>query len=264
MPVPRQQPVGRFLSGSANPARETRPDGDSRKLGEILAERIEDEIVSSGWPVGTVLGSEAELIERYRVSRAVFREAMRIVDHHGVAEMRRGPGGGLVVAEPDLGAVTRAVALQLEYARIQPQQVLEARAALEVDCARLAAERVDDTGAQRLRSLLADEQRRILATRRGGRARGDLPSHDFHLLLAELSGNPAMHLFVQMINRVLGDQTPPVRSLAVVAKEVHHVHSRIAEAVLAGDPAAAGRRMARHLASVTEFVCAAGVAQPVG
>ena len=26
--------------------------------------------------------------------QAVFREAMRIVDHHGVAEMRRGPRGG--------------------------------------------------------------------------------------------------------------------------------------------------------------------------
>ena len=71
-----------------------RKDGDSRKLGEILAERIEDEIVVSGWAVGTVLGSEAELTEKYGVSRAVFREAMRIVDHHGVAEMRRGPGGG--------------------------------------------------------------------------------------------------------------------------------------------------------------------------
>ena len=68
-----------------------------RKLGEQLAERVEEEIIASGWPVGKVLGSEAELIERYGVSRAVFREAMRIVDHHGVAEMRRGPGGGLVV-----------------------------------------------------------------------------------------------------------------------------------------------------------------------
>ena len=78
---------------------------DGRKLGEVLAERIEDEIIERGWPVGQVLGSEADLIEKYDVSRAVFREAMRIVDHHGVAEMRRGPGGGLVVAAPDLEAV---------------------------------------------------------------------------------------------------------------------------------------------------------------
>ena len=31
-----------------------RKTGDSRKLGEILAERIEDEIIAAGWPVGTV------------------------------------------------------------------------------------------------------------------------------------------------------------------------------------------------------------------
>ena len=78
--------------------------GRGRKLGEQLAERVEEEIIASGWPVGKVLGSEAELIERYGVSRAVFREAMRIVDHHGVAEMRRGPGGGLVVVAPKADA----------------------------------------------------------------------------------------------------------------------------------------------------------------
>jgi DNA-binding FadR family transcriptional regulator len=37
----------------------TRP-ARGRKLGEQLAERVEEEIIASGWPVGKVLGSEAE------------------------------------------------------------------------------------------------------------------------------------------------------------------------------------------------------------
>src|SRR5262245_23478861 len=94
-----------------------------RKMGEVLAERIENEIVASGWKVGQVIGSEAELCERYQVSRAVFREAIRLVTHHGVAEMRRGPGGGLVVVEPSIDAAVRAVLLNLEYRSISPSQM---------------------------------------------------------------------------------------------------------------------------------------------
>lgn len=230
-----------------------RKDGDLRKLGEILAERIEDEIISGGWKVGSVLGSEAELVEKYGVSRAVFREAIRIVDHHGVAEMRRGPGGGLVVCTPDLGAMVRAVSLQLHFERIKPEQVLEARRSIEVEVARLAAQRITADGKAQLRELLAAEEQRIKETREQDRSRGDLPSHDFHVLLADLTGNPAMSLFVQMINRVLGEMAPKVNSLEETAAEVHRIHVRIAEAVLAGDADAAVRRMDRHLASVKPF-----------
>ena len=106
------------------------PRSSGRKLGEVLAEQIENEIIERGWPVGQVLGSEAELIGKYNVSRAVFREAMRIVDHHGVAEMRRGPGGGLVVVAPDLDAAIRTVSLHLQFQRVEPAQINEARMAL--------------------------------------------------------------------------------------------------------------------------------------
>jgi DNA-binding FadR family transcriptional regulator len=235
-----------------------RKDGDSRKLGEVLAQHIEDEIILRDWPVGTVLGSEADLIEQYGVSRAVFREAMRIVDHHGVAEMRRGPGGGLVITEPDLGAVVRAVSLQLRFERIQPRQVTEARNALELSCVRLAAQRITPEGVLRIQESLDDEVQRIKGTRRSSRVKGDLPSHDFHVLIADLTGNPAMTLFVQMISRVLGEQAPRLQSLDRVAHEVHQVHTRIAEAVIAGDADTAERRMARHLESVMDYLVPPG------
>jgi DNA-binding FadR family transcriptional regulator len=227
--------------------------GDPRKLGEILAERIEDEISAAGWPVGTVVGSETELLEKYGVSRAVFREAIRIVDHHGVAEMRRGPGGGLVVSSPDLDAVVRAVSIQLRYEQIRPEQVIESRRALEVECARLAAQRISSEGRDILKAFLSAEEQRINQTRKAGRRKGDLPSHDFHLLLADLTGNPAMRLFVQMINLALGEQAPMSPSLPEVASEVHRVHARIADAVLAGDAETAARRMGRHIDAVMDY-----------
>ena len=45
-------------------------------LASVIARRIEDDVVERGWPVGEVLGSETDLLERFGVSRAVFREAV--------------------------------------------------------------------------------------------------------------------------------------------------------------------------------------------
>ncbi len=232
-----------------------------RKLGEVLAERIENEIIERGWPVGEVLGSEAELIEKYNVSRAVFREAMRIVDHHGVAEMRRGPGGGRVVASPDLAAAIRTVSLHLQFQRIAPEQVNETRLALELTAVRVATERLTPDGADQIRQHLAHEEEDIKRTRELDRAPGDLPTHDFHLLIADLTGNPAMRLMVQIVAQVTGVLSPRSVSLEDTASEVHRVHLRIAEAMLAGDADAAERRMRRHLETVLRYLTGDDAAQ---
>src|SRR6266545_1910401 len=91
-------------------------NGAPSKLAATTATRIVQEVVSRGWPVGAVLGSEPELLERYGVSRAVFREAVRLVEHRQVARMRRGPRGGLVVTSPTLESVIDPGAVYLFYA----------------------------------------------------------------------------------------------------------------------------------------------------
>ena len=94
---------------------------------------VYQEVASAGWiwPVGEILGSEAELIDRYGISRAVFREAVRLVEHQHVARMRRGPGGGLVVEEPTVGAVISAVVLYLLRVDATLDEVFDTRLVLE-------------------------------------------------------------------------------------------------------------------------------------
>jgi DNA-binding FadR family transcriptional regulator len=225
-----------------------------RKLGELLAERVEEEIIASGWPVGKVLGSEAELIGHYGVSRAVFREAMRIVDHHGVAEMRRGPGGGLVVVAPKADAAVRTLSLNLEYLDLTPQQINEARLAIELSCVRSAIVNLDDERRARVRAFIDGELDTILAGRESGRTSDDYATNDFHLLIADLTDNPAMRLFVDILSRLTSRHSERASSLEETAHDVHRVHSRIAEAIIAGDVEAAERRMKRHLDSVVHFL----------
>ena len=230
------------------------PATPGRKLGEVLAETIENEIIAAGWQVGDVIGSESELCERYGVSRAVFREAIRIVDHHGVAEMRRGPGGGLVVVAPSIDAAVRTVSLNLEYLDINASQINEARLAIELSCVQSAVENLDDNGERRIRDFLDTEVDRILTGRESGRASDDFASNDFHLLLAELSRNPAMELFVQILSRVTSRHSAPATSLEDTANRVHRAHARIAEAILERDLKTAQRRLKQHLDSVVTYL----------
>src|SRR3954454_8179641 len=121
-------------TASSGPARSvTAPvkDDDPRaKLAQAVAGRLRDDIVASGWPVGSVVGSESDLLARYGISRAVLREAVRLLEYHSVARMRRGPGGGLVVGTPDPQASIDTMALYLEYRKVSAADLVAVRDAV--------------------------------------------------------------------------------------------------------------------------------------
>lgn len=74
-----------------------------------IARRIERDLCGRSWPVGTSWGSHDELRKRYRAGDDSLREAIRILEFNGVARMRSGPGGGLVVDRPPLSLVIASI-----------------------------------------------------------------------------------------------------------------------------------------------------------
>jgi DNA-binding FadR family transcriptional regulator len=216
-----------------------RGERDGRKLAQLVAERLESEIIELGWPVGHGLGSEPELLARLGVSRAVLREAIRMLELHDVATMRRGPNGGLVIKEPAPAAAVRASALNLAFMKASPRDVFEARSVLELRCVELASQRIDEERIAHLRKVLADEQE--------VQEHGDIGSHDLHTALAEASGNPAFVHFVRILTQL---STGRHERSEAVAAEVRIAHTKIVEAVIAGDSAVARHRMQTHLAAI--------------
>jgi DNA-binding FadR family transcriptional regulator len=225
--------------------------GDGRRPGPIpnraiaLARRIRREVVESGWPVGTVLGSEDELARRYNVGRPVLRQAARLLEHQSVAMMRRGPGGGLVVTEPDADSVTEAIALYLQYRDVSAHSVFGARTALELACVQTAAEQLTEPGIARLRAIL---------DREAAAAPADVitRAQDFHTAIAELTGNAAMQLFVRSLGRLTHERTQTPHEPQPQADDVRLAHRLIAEAIIAGDSGLARHRMLRHLQGIAE------------
>ncbi|MEU9271644.1 FCD domain-containing protein [Streptomyces sp. NPDC048251] len=222
------------------------------KLAAQTARRIEATVIRQGWPVGDSLGSEVDLREQLGVSRAVLREAVRLVEHHQVARMRRGPGGGLIVCAPDAGPATRAMVIYLEYVGTSVTDLLKARQLLEPIAAGLAAERITEEGIATLRTTLDSEL-----------SHWDDPSvhsqDPLHPVLGQLSGNPVLHLFIDVLTRLTARYANTSRRVSKAemhaAKETsHREHKAVIDAVIADDGARAQTELTAHLESVAGWI----------
>ena len=218
------------------------------KLAEVVAGRLRDDIAASGWPVGEVVGSEADLLARYGISRAVLREAVRLLEYHSVARMRRGPGGGLVVATPDPQASIDTMALYLEFMKVTAGDLLTVRDAIELGMVSRVTARHDDP-------LIANRLDQAVRWLSEGPVDDQDRADHFHVELAELAGNPVLALFLRILTELWRRHSVTDRVMVGpdAATEVKHVHRRITEAVLAGDEGLARHRMRRHLAALTEW-----------
>ena len=224
------------------------PDPSSKRASRV-ADRIVRDILRAGWPVGTVLGGEAELLERYDVSRAVFRESVRLLEHLGVATTRRGPGGGLIVTAPSTTGVVQAFLVYLTHAGLTLADLTEARVCVERSVARLAAQRADDSDIAALRERAqADRSRDAL----------DANAHNLlHTMVARAAKNPAAELFVDVLGRLNTRFSYPRVSRSAQREALERsgrAHEVLVDAITAGDVALAERRMGRHLEAIGEYL----------
>jgi DNA-binding FadR family transcriptional regulator len=103
-----------------------------QKSAFAAARQIENDIYREGWPAGEVFGDQSDLIHRYGISRAILREAVRLLEDRHIARMRRGPGGGLVVLTICGGTIARTVADYFRMTGVTAAQLQQARIALEI------------------------------------------------------------------------------------------------------------------------------------
>jgi len=209
-------------------------DARERKLGEKVAFAIKRDIAEAGWPVGEVLGNQGELMKRYKVSRSTLREAVRQVERHGVARMRRGIGGGLVVQQPARGSAVLALASYLELAAVKLSELFEARELLEGLMVELACERATDADLARMRALYDQ----LMAGPADDLAQEVKHHFELRSAIAALPRNPALALLIESLYRVTSDMLtvsaddPRLPELARASRKEKRL---LVDALLAGD-----------------------------
>jgi DNA-binding FadR family transcriptional regulator len=212
------------------------------KRGDALARAIRKRIREERLQPGDRLGSEAELLEHYEVSRAALREGVRLLEEHGLVDMRRGLGGGLVVSEPDPDSVVRSASVYLAHLGLTVEQLKEVRMLLEPQGVAWVAERASDDEIAEVTAELVE--RLNLRDAEGANAFRELHEH-----FADLSGNRAIALFTRvMITGAWGLNHRTITALPDDALEsLRHSDTRIVGAINERDPDRAAQLMRDHL-----------------
>ncbi len=89
--------------------------GSKRSLVANAVESLRERIFASA--AGELIGSLPELAKALGVGIVTVQQAARILEHEGLLDVRRGPGGGYFGARPDAAVLERSLAA---YMRSQP------------------------------------------------------------------------------------------------------------------------------------------------
>ena len=212
---------------------------ENRRLYRQIADQIAALIERGEYKVGARLPPERDLAKQLGVSRPSVREALIALEVEGYVEVR--VGSGVYVVGPK--AEDAAQPLSTDSG---PFELIRARWLIEAECAALAAKNA--TKAQ----VRAIEE--ALDAMEAERDKGMMPlgaDRQFHLRIAEASGNSALALVV----RTLWDQ----RTGPLFLRLEHHFdtpalwtvaireHRDIVAAIARHDPAAARGAMRRHM-----------------
>ncbi|SEB48815.1 FadR/GntR family transcriptional regulator [Arthrobacter woluwensis] len=143
-----------------------------------IGTQLREQIMNGTWPIGTKVPGEHDLVKTFGTSRNTVREALRALVHLGLLESR--PGDGTYVrSTSELGAV-----LGRRVTEESTKEVFEVREALEVQAARLAAQRITVEQIDALRALLKERYEGATVT---DRLNADVK---FHHLIVAASDNP--------------------------------------------------------------------------
>jgi DNA-binding FadR family transcriptional regulator len=234
-----------MLSAQRPRADAPRPIKRGAKVAEALAQEIVHEIVSRKLPPGTLLSSEAQMLEDYGVGRGSLREALRILEVHGLITMKPGRNGGPMVIEVGSRDYGRMSTLFFHLGGMTFGQLVEARLILEPMMARLAAER----RGQELVGLADPDMTAV----EDDTAYFDA-TKDFHRGVASMSGNPVLILLCVSLEDIFRDQVNGFLSPSDERKHVLEVHAAVAAAIAQGDADAAERLMREHMQEYADWV----------
>ncbi|MGW3565738.1 FadR/GntR family transcriptional regulator [Streptomyces sp. NPDC000941] len=213
------------------------------KASDVLAAEVRERILSGEFSEGTALPPERQLVEQTGLSRATVREALRILEVERLVRIRPGRGGGAFVHRPGRESLASTVQLVIRGQQIRLEALHETREAIEPACAALAARR---RGEQDLADLDAAHTELVEA---GDDVQRFLRANiRWHHAVAKAGDNELLIGFLSALSESIHAATNLEQFMDARIRELTaRAHTRITEAIRAGDEAAARRRMSRHV-----------------
>jgi len=200
------------------------------------------QLISSGQlKPGDRLPSERALAERFGVGRTYVRDAIRKLEFYGL--LKTSPQSGTYVTGYNIKMLEGILTDIINFNKDDFAAMVEARYYMEINAARLAAQRRTDEDLKLMRAAVEDYDQKI-----SKRLDGVQEDMFFHLKIASATKNPFFESMLLILlpdlirniidKRICGDNR------GVSAMKEHH---EILNAIADRDPDAAALAMAAHL-----------------
>ncbi len=218
---------------------------ERRSIAEQVANRIMAMIKSGNLKSGDRLPTEQQMGIAFGISRPPLREALKALTLMGVLESRQ--GGRYTVTDLSPSRLVAPFNTMLSVADYDVHQQFEARTVVDLELVRLCAERASPELRQRIHKLAVDGrafERDPVAFR--------LLDIEFHQALNTGANNNLLAALAQVLYdlgldvRRTASEVPGVISRSVVQ------HIAVADAIVAGDAAAAVAAYRAHLEHVRD------------
>jgi GntR family transcriptional repressor for pyruvate dehydrogenase complex len=174
---------------------------------EIIANKVRDQIRDGKLRTGDKLPPEREMAQQLGTSRNALREALRSLEHAGLISLHKGARGGAFITDGNPSAVAQSMEDLMHLGGINLANVTEARLSIETAIVEIAAAKGTTAAFDALdRNIDKVEE---LTQARDMDATATL-NMEFHVLLAEATGNPVLVLMMRTLMDLLRSVHRPI------------------------------------------------------
>jgi len=206
---------------------------------ELVVDKITNSIINNELSDGELLPPETQLCEIFGVSRSILREAIRVLASKGLVKVKQ--GYGTLVRVPKIDVPEEAVGTYLKTNTFSLLQIMEIRTPIEIEVAKLAAERRKEMHLQ-----MMEEALQIFHSHSDNVERYANADNDFHRAIIDATGNPLFGIIIRSVMYYLNlSRQLAIRhfGLAVVIEE----HQAILEAIKNKEAITAATKMKEHM-----------------
>ncbi|MBS7262134.1 MAG: FadR family transcriptional regulator [Eubacteriales bacterium] len=166
-------------------------------LYEIVANRIEKSILADSSSVGEKFPSEAQIAEKFKVSRNVVREAYKILQERGLLYIRNGDGA--YVTRPNKNVLIKDINRFIQMNNAGISELYQVRFILEIAAVGIAVETISEENLAKLADIIGQMEAVCLHDKELWSSL-DL---DFHNLIVKSTGNELLYAMYKPLAVVL-------------------------------------------------------------
>ncbi|HJV37430.1 MULTISPECIES: FadR/GntR family transcriptional regulator [Geothrix] len=219
----------------------------TKRLYEEIVDQIKHLIAEGKLKPGDKLLAERDLADRFQVSRASVREAIRTLEMLGIIDIR--PGEGTFVRGTETDDIIRPLAMFLAVERNSLLDMFEMRRIFETATASLAAQRATFEELDQIESMLANMRERLNLQ---DSEKGEEFDAAFHYAVAEATHNSLLTKLFKTVSEEFAKANSVARRQLYQdnvqnAQRIIDQHSEILQAIRSGSPQKASEAMLAHL-----------------